>query len=99
MTAESHKAPHYPCHRLAERAFPVLPVLNGTDTRTENVSQLLFVTSIVHSTAKNRERKRQRPKTRFQHLSFPFFSGGILNKNISYDEEERKRLKPENFHK
>ncbi|VUD36400.1 hypothetical protein H3V34_gp01 [Escherichia phage 2B8] len=22
------------------------------------------------------------PKARFQHLSFPFFSGGVLNKNM-----------------
>jgi hypothetical protein len=27
-------------------------------------------------------------KARFQHLSFPFLSEGILNKTLSYDEEE-----------
>ncbi|MGS5123114.1 hypothetical protein ACVD1I_22585, partial [Escherichia coli] len=38
-------------------------------------------------------------KARFQHLLFPFFSEGVLNKTLSYGEEERKCLKPENFHK
>ena len=71
---QSRKAPHYPCHRLAERAFPVsCQFWMVPDTRTENVSQLLLLTSIVSFHGQNRE-KRQRPKARFQHLSFPFFS-------------------------
>ena len=60
----------------------------------ENFSQLLLLTSIVHSTDKTEKGNDRGPKARFQHLSFhsDLYEGSILNKKLSYDEEERKRL-------
>ncbi len=77
-----------------------LPVLNGTENRTENVSQLLFVD--FHCSFHGQKQRKETTKAQkfvFSTCRFLSFSGGILIKTLSYDEEERKRLKPENFHK
>lgn len=50
-----------------------LPVLNGTDTRTENVSQLLLLTSIVHSTDKTEKGNDRGQKLAFSTCRFLSF--------------------------